>query len=502
MNGIAQLFNSTGIHLQINETIPNSAKIRFSCIQYHYVVGNDTIECQNGTWSGEFPECVSHCRSIPESYRFTVDCTLNNATVDCADPVKLGTIAKVVCKYGYETPIGIATVQEVICLSLSRWRPKPEVCTQICGEWPEASDSNNTIEGSVETKPNHLPWQATIYRAAIEEGHFVPYCGATILTAKIVLTEWYCFGGEINDTIENPFALKTGRPFREYDEGMQGTEVQRFLLGRMDKQTAKRMNDKVEISIVFILNNKYIEFNAFTSPICLDYTLELEDIYVTPGLRGVVGGWGLDEPLDHSTPKYSVVELKAISRQQCHSNSTEEFRKQLNGDRFCAETVTYGETLCTSDTGSGIAFPTEVNGKMIYYLRGITIMEPWNSVCNPNEYLKFTNIAYAILSISRITAQFHPKETYSNAFKKDLVYGGCTITEIPSNGYISSLNSLTEYEPLDFFVINYPLFVYSCKDNFTLKGNPTNVCKGGKWTNTIPECIPFSEGIQTGKFKK
>lgn len=56
--GFVEHFDA-GVHLKVNHMIPDFEKVRFSCIEKHRIVGNDTIVCRDGIWDGEFQH-VSH----------------------------------------------------------------------------------------------------------------------------------------------------------------------------------------------------------------------------------------------------------------------------------------------------------------------------------------------------------------------------------------------------------------------------------------------------------
>lgn len=465
-NGFVQYNDSLGSHLMVNESIPNLANVRFTCLENYRIVGNDTITCRDGNWNDIFPQCEPFCPPIVSKITFFAECKSNGKIVNCTEPAKPGTIANITCKYGYKSN---STEQQTTCGSDGQWQIQPQPCRQICGQ---------RAEGTPDTL---LPWHVTIHKFAGIDLAFEKICGGTILNAKVVLSAAQCFQHKPKDYI-----LTTEKSFGENSQVQVFNSFDQINFGA--RYTGAEGNFYHNFAIVVL--KEHIEFNPFVVPICVDYDLDDGEKYVTPGLKGLVGSW---EEANSSALK--TIEMTVISRDKCRRNSSEEFLGYLTSDKFCAETPSPGVFLTHRDGGSGLVLPIEKNGRTAYYLKGVLSTGSPNSTLDQNNYFTFTNIAYNL----NFGQEYRSVEvTNIGAPVTETTTQVCTIKEIPEHGFIAQWHEPLNYIRLGFISPNYKLFRYSCEANYTLKGDSTNVCLDGVWTNSIPECIPFSTGENTG----
>lgn len=472
-NGFVQYNDSVGSHLTINETVQNLENVLFTCIENHRIVGNDTIGCRDGNWNENFPQCEPFCPPIVSKITFFAECKLNGEVVNCTDPAKPGTTAKITCKYGYES---ISSEQQTTCASDGQWQSQPKACTQICGQ--RAEGTSDTL----------LPWHVTIYKLKSLDLPFEKVCGGIILNAKVILSAAHCFQGE-----KIGFIFSTERSFSDFGDSDEKGQAQVFDKYEQIHYGARYTGAEGRFfhNFAIVVLKGHIEFNAFTLPICVDYDLDDEEQYVTPGLKGLVGSW---ENLNSSALK--TIEMTVISRDKCRSNSSEEFLGYLTSDKFCAETPSPDVFLTHRDGGSGLVLPIEKNGKITYYLKGILSTGSPNNTLDQHKYFTFTNIAYNL----NFGQEYRSVEVMNiGAPATETATQVCTIEEIPAHGFIAQWHEPLIYIRLGFISPNYKLFRYSCETNYTLKGESTNVCLNGTWTNSIPECIPFSTGVNTGR---
>lgn len=178
-----------------------------------------------------------------------------------------------------------------------------------------------------------------------------------------------------------------------------------------------------------------IEFNPFAIPICVDYELDKDDLFVSPGLRGLVGAWGRNES------SVKPVELSVISREKCQSETSEEFLMFLTPDQFCAEYILPGLELCQSDSGGGLSFPITKNGETKYFLRGVASIDLINIACDLRQYLKFTNVIIHKSFVSPLDIKWRPVHTLTHTDSMAAVtsFTHCDITGIQTHGYITDL---------------------------------------------------------------
>lgn len=497
-NGFAQYLYSPGTHLHVNEMVTNFGKVQYTCIEKHRIVGNDTISCLDGHWKGRVPVCEPFCPPIVFVVTFTSQCYYQNSTVDCTEPARPGTIANVTCNYGYES---INAEQQTFCGLDGRWQPEPSQCAPICGE---RTDANIT----------HLPWHVTIYKRFSLFHPLEQICGGTILNAKVVISAAHCFWNKMRNTYysQSLFMIKTANPLRDTDSGHEKPEVQNHLFDHI-MGPSSIMHSRygiLEDLVVLILSN-YIEFNAYTSPICIDYQLENEERFVSSGLRGLMSGWGKDESTRDSNFILNVFELEVITREKCKNDSSKEFLEFFIVDKFCAKSLSPELNVCPKDSGTGLVFPKQSNGKTQYFLRAVASIAGLNSTCDLNQYAIFGNIAMSGFKrhLYEIDIAYKPIEAIRNTDAPKTVveqktieisYDQCNLKEIPSNGYATYLGHPI-HMTVGTFYLNDEIVLFSCNENFTLKGDPTNVCINGSWTNANPECVPFSTGLSSGKIR-
>lgn len=155
--------------------------------------------------------------------------------------------------------------------------------------------------------------------------------------------------------------------------------------------------------------------------------------------------------------------------------------------------------LCSTDSGSGLVFPIEINGKMKYFLRGVASIGTSNGTCDRNVYSTFINVEHVEPMITHFIGNFTAQLEHSDIGPKPIATlpRYCILEFIPENGYALNLDDLTD-EYLKTNIQNYQTIIYGCYENYTLKGDQTTDCIDGTWTNTVPECIPFSTGFLTG----
>lgn len=497
-NGFVQLSDSPDVRLKVNEMLPNLTRVQFTCAEKYRIVSNDTLSCQNGIWNGDVPICEPFCPAIAYSYKFSVNCYLNGVYYDnCTEPSKPGTIAKFNCEYGYEQ---LNPTLPTICGPDGQWTPEATPCTQKCGELIE----DRSIIGAVERSTTYLPWHVTLYKRSNDEQPWQQYCSGTILNARMVIAAAQCFWNEETLSFTEydfPIEIRTGKSSKEYGSGVFENDVQYFDFTK--SVNLRGFNgfaggQKHDIFILILSGN--IEFNRYTLPICIDYELEDEQLYVAPGLKGLVGGWCRDDSCNESSSTLQTFELSTITRVQCKSESTAEFRKFITDDKFCAGTQSSKVALSQSDSGSSLAFPREINGTTKYYLRGIGSFGTPNDTYNSNQYFTFVNVAHSNRHIRKRDVEYGSVQLlkHPDSLGVEAVPQGCIIYRIPNKGFISDLRSHHERD-LGYVAYNNRSYQYSCEDNYTLKGDRTNVCLDNVWINAVPECIPFSTGLNTGK---
>lgn len=179
--------------LRINDVLHKFTQIEYTCIENHYIVGNLTNFCDSGTWENAVPDCQPRCSpSTISSITFLASCYLKmddqEKEVRCTDPAVPGTIARINCKWGYQSLN--SQIQLLTCDNDGRWFPLPNQCTQICGE--EAVEGVPFIVGGENANVKNVPWHVGIYTNFGNKSD-VNVCGGTIISAKVVISAAHCF---------------------------------------------------------------------------------------------------------------------------------------------------------------------------------------------------------------------------------------------------------------------------------------------------------------------
>lgn len=445
------------------------------------MVGSNVIACRDGTWDGTVPDCDPFCPGIEASVTFLANCNYQNVNVNCTEPAKAGTVATVRCKYGYE---GIPNEERTTCGADGQWQPVPSPCTQICGERTPGPAAIS-----------HLPWHVSIYRQP-EKNHTWQYrCAGTIVSAKVIVSVSHSLWDDAIFYELFELRIKTGKSLREYDDDREMNNVQTLSIQSLQNshEFPGRKDGILSNDIALITLKEYIEFNPYTMPICMWPDLEYEETYVTPGLKGLVGSWGADDSSASasakSIPTLNVAELSVIAREKCIKNTPTEHRKHITNDKYCAERSKPGVGLCDVDSGSGLVFPTEINGKVKYFLRGVASI----AICGHDHYSTFANIIYTGVAIYFMIDKTQAAGAFARAqsMSTATISQGCQLTVIPKNGYVSYMIASTVWNllVLDQDIANNLVIRYFCNENYTLKGKVSNACLNNRWTNSAPECV-------------
>lgn len=477
--------------LHLNDVVESFSQIEYTCVEGHTLTGSPLNFCSDGTWINRIPDCVTRCSAAELlSITFVANCYLlvngKEQKVRCTDPARPGTIAKINCQRGYES---LRPNQQIIaCGTDGRWFPGPVACTQVCGE--EGPEGTPYIVGGELVNITKTPWHVGIYRA-IDGNSFEQQCGGTILNAKVVLSAMHCFWDrKRNRPIKaTEYRVVAGKARRQYDDPREQSKVQTFpvakihyLEGYMD------FNGLYANDIALLVLKQYIEFKPHIAPICFDYDLTFDEKTVPVGWVGHAAGWGLNDSNGIPSTLLKLIELPVVSREECIKATGVQFAPFVTPDKFCAGHLT-GVSVCQGDSGGGLVFPKTVNGRTIYYLRGIVSIGPSKgNSCDNDKYTTFTNTAHFADFIFRY--EFENRPTSYQSSVKPVVDASCQLTQILPNGFISLLGDSSNVLTVGTNIESFGTVQYSCMENHELQGNSTNVCVNGTWIDySIPKCV-------------
>lgn len=229
-----------------------------------------------------------------------------------------------------------------------------------------------------------VPWHVGIYRQTSTDSDFVQQCGGTIINPKVVISAAHCFWNreEHKPNREDEYRVVAGKYFRDFNDRREnntyqtlGVDKVHFVNGYIDYE-GFYAND-----IAIVILNNFIEYKIHVAPICIqEYTFE--EKIVPHGNCCRLGSYTI------------CWQPKWIQREDCLKKFDESFRPFLTSDKFCAGYL-LGVGVCRGDSGGGLVFPKIVNGKTVYYLRGIVSAgQNKGGSCDSDRYAVFTNIAH------------------------------------------------------------------------------------------------------------
>lgn len=392
--------------LQYGEKISNFISIEYRCIENHVLYGNSSNFCIDGKWIFTEPECKPRCSSKKiMGWTLVANCKIDENTTQrdtsCNAPAVPGTIATVNCQQGYQR-FGSYS-HTAVCGSDGRWNPLPEKCTPICGE---ISHGDALIVGGNRSAISKVPWHAGIYRKYRENYGFEQICGGSIISSKVIVSAMHCFWNSSVDKAINKdeYEVAVGKTLRRLEEN-ENLKPQFFKIAHIfyEEGYADYAGNYAD-DIAVVISNNFIEFRPYIAPVCIHFDLKYEEKIVESGLIGKVAGWGLEQSNGLSSSSLKEIDLPVISRKNCLRHSTEEFKRFITSDKFCAGYLT-GMSVCQGDSGGGYVIP-EGN---VYYLRGIvsTGVNKEGS-CDNDKYATFTNIAYYTDLIRKHYVEYQP----------------------------------------------------------------------------------------------
>jgi len=365
--------------------------------------------CFNGKWATEVPDCQPFCSTkvITGVSIVATSCFYNDVEVRCSEPAQPGTIARINCRDRYER--SNPTKQQIIsCGDDGNWSPPPEVCTPICGE--EAPEGTPYVVGGFVTNITKVPWHVGVYK--FNGKTYEIHCGATIINARVVISAMHCFW---DPSEEKPydvslFRVAAGKVNLDY-YAIEDLKVQQFEVERIIQDPGySDASGNYAADIALIILRTSIEFRPYITPICIPYGLTYDDRIVPAGWQGRVAGWGSTRTGGPPSPQLKIVELPVVDRAKCLTDSAIAFRPFITPDKFCAGHLNSDVSVCRGDSGGGLVFPQKVNGRDVFYLRGIVSTgENKQDSCDSNKYTTFTNILYYDNLISTYEVRYRPR---------------------------------------------------------------------------------------------
>ncbi|XP_075221411.1 modular serine protease-like [Lycorma delicatula] len=372
------------VAIEENEMIDNFQHIFINCKEgfaLRNVDNNFVAVCVLGKWQPENTACVKLCEPL-KSRSLKVFCEYAGATVNCEEPVRVGTIAKLTCSEGYQQELTAIHFVN-LCLPDGKWRFNGvQRCTFKCGE---LNSQNKLITDGVTANRQYHPWNAGIYKG-LRNGTFFHICGGTLITPLSVITAAHCvtFNDGVKVKPATRFRITFAKQYIKYDDKRDNEAVYRNV-SRIHIPLAYQ-----GISVNFLPDIAILELSSAVplgnsiNPVCIDiYNKNI----IGTSMLGTVVGWGLNSS-NLPSEELKKTEVSYISLEECRRVT--DLRKHITNDKFCTTERNGSNKIQTGDSGSGVIF--EFGGKHYIYGLVSSRMNPMiltNTDFRFPDYLKF-----------------------------------------------------------------------------------------------------------------
>ncbi|XP_065335757.1 serine protease gd-like [Cloeon dipterum] len=244
----------------------------------------------------------------------------------------------------------------------------------------DLSPIHHVFGGSTAQESGH-PWHAYI-----ENEETGTICGGTLISPTVVLTAAHClYGSKAEDFI---VVLGMYDKRQRTAPGVQRTKVHSLIVH-------PKYTELISADVGLMILKKKIRITDHIRPICL--WNEDSNLDRVAGTIAMVVGFGLVE--NYTLPdELQEARVPILAHKECYLSKRAFFGKYLRpGDNFCAG-YTNGTTTCNGDAGGSLS--VEKDGR--WFIRGIASFGmskrvefegEERSLCHPNQYLLYTDVA-------------------------------------------------------------------------------------------------------------
>ncbi|XP_045455101.1 chymotrypsin-C-like [Melitaea cinxia] len=268
---------------------------------------------------------------------------------------------------------------------------RPEVPNLFCGK---RKAINQLIVNGVESKPGTWPWHVAIYR--LERATLRYICGGTLVSNLFILTAAHCVTIKGAAVLPEILGISLGKHnLLGGDLDSQEKQVHQVIVHEKFAHTT------LDNDIALLKLKSSVKYNTVIQPACIWFD-KAEGKLPTGDVLGTVTGWGFDQTESLSTVLREAT-MPIVPDLDCIRTKPLFYSVVLNGKKFCAG-YRNGTAACNGDSGGGfhVYVPYEDSPfvkryvKGAWYIRGIvslSVVRQDTSLCDPNEYVVFTDIA-------------------------------------------------------------------------------------------------------------
>ncbi|XP_036229846.1 serine protease easter isoform X2 [Bactrocera oleae] len=261
----------------------------------------------------------------------------------------------------------------------------PDPPTNTRGDLPLPPSCGNIplkerIFGGSATDIDEFPWTALLIYAKGSGGEGL-HCGASLINDRYVLTAGHC----VSKRVLPAHWRLTGVRLGEWDLETQNDCKFDSKGNKLCSSPHINLNIEEEIchplydvrtqtyDIALLRLQERVNFNAFTSPICLPITTN-SSASNYEGVTMDIAGWGATETSNSSQKKLKAL-VRGENLEKCKAKYRTYTRIELGNSQMCAGGEKSIDT-CRGDSGGPLMFAQSVNGREAYFLVGVVSFGP------------------------------------------------------------------------------------------------------------------------------
>ncbi|XP_055850558.1 uncharacterized protein LOC129915119 [Episyrphus balteatus] len=387
--------------------VENSQFMLYNCSTGYYREGNAANVCNSSKWHYAHPICIKYCPSETlERITFTAVCILNDKTVPCNHNIRPGTVAQLTCRQKYRKPYKTSH-DNLVCKDDGTWSLEPLICDQVCGE--DVVRTTQFAANGDDTNITFVPWHAGLYCRNLDGDRFNFTCGATIVSAKVLISAAHCFYLSYNNSrIDNSyFIVGAGKYYRDYYEVEPNAAFKN--ISQVYIPDNYRADENYDNDIAALVLKDFLKFNLYIAPVCIHWqTGALKSI--SSNVNGQISGWGMESNGNFSKT-LKTIEVPSTSYSDCLQRVNATYGIAIGTNKFCVLNK-IGRVACQGDSGGGFIekqLDSQTN-KNTYYLWGIVSGAlPYGNKCTNYDINTFTNIQYFESKIGEMISKNLPK---------------------------------------------------------------------------------------------
>lgn len=209
------------------------------------------------------------------------------------------------------------------------------------------------------TYEGQIPWQAAI----VKTGRTQPFCGASVISDRYVLTAAHCLRGKTEGKIQ---VILGDHDWTKKSDGQD----ERFSVSEIRRHPLFNKAAEFDYDFALLKLDRQIKFNQHIRPVCLPDNRDGQLI----GAVAEVSGWGVQNPkkLRSQSKDLKRVYVTVLTNTDCESKYP---INPVTENMICA--ATRGGDACFGDSGGPMTIKTD-GGTGVAVLEGVI---SWGKSC-------------------------------------------------------------------------------------------------------------------------